>query len=93
MAVTLTDQVTYANGVSLAGVAYPYGALLPAPAGPADVAVRAAMRASGMLRPVVDTDTATEFNAQVKAAVQTDPAGYVQTVDSTGVTVIAGPGT
>ena len=93
MAITTADQVTYASGITVSGTAYPFGAVLPAPAGPDDAAVRAALRSAGVLRAVTATATNADFNNAVDAAVATAPPGIVETIAGTGVTVIAAPGT
>ena len=91
MAVIATDECVYPNGIVLAGVSYAFGDTLPAP-GPADAPLRAALRGTGMIRPVTETTTWADFTAQVAAVTAGAPAGYVLALAPAGLTVVSTPG-
>ncbi len=70
MAVILTDQVVCPDGVTVAGVVYACGDVLPARTGST---ARAALRAAGMLRPVTLAGSVTDLAGQALAAAVADP--------------------
>lgn len=93
MAAVLTDVCVYPAGIRVAGAWYSFAQVLPPVASPAEGTLRAAMRASGMIRPVTTTDTLLEFAGQILTVSQAAPAGFVLAAGPAGLAVVAAPGT